>query len=77
MAMRNRPDQTKTLKRFKKPTLFLAGEKDPGIPVDSIYRQAAECQKPEIHVLSNVAHMAMFEQPEEAAYKINSFLSKI
>ena len=77
LAMRDRPDQTKTLKSFKKPTLFLAGEKDPGIPVDSIHRQAAECQKPEIHVLSNVAHMAMFERPEEAASKINSFLSKI
>ena len=77
MAMRDRPDQTKTLKSFKKPTLFLAGEKDPGIPVETIHRQAAECQKPEIHVLSNVAHMAMFEQPEEAASKINGFLSKI
>jgi len=76
-AMRDRPDQTKTLKSFKKPTLFLAGEKDPGIPVESIHRQAKECQKPEIHVISNVAHMAMFEKPEEAASKINSFLSKI
>jgi pimeloyl-ACP methyl ester carboxylesterase len=76
-AMRDRPDQTKTLKSFKKPTLFLAGEKDPGIPVESIHRQAKECQKPEIHVISNVAHMAMFEQPEEAASKIASFLSKI
>ena len=77
MAMRDRPDQTKTLKSFKKPTLFLAGEKDPGIPAESIHRQAKECQNPEIHVLSDVAHMAMFEQPEEAAAKINDFLSKI
>jgi len=77
IAMRDRPDQTKTLKSFKKPTLFLAGEKDPGIPVESIHRQAKECQKPEIHVISNVAHMAMFEKPEEAASKINRFLSKI
>lgn len=77
LAMRDRPDQTKTLKTFKKPTLFLAGEKDPGIPVESILRQAAECQHPEIHVLSNVAHMAMFENPQEAAAKINGFLNKI
>ena len=77
IAMRDRPDQTKTLKSFKKPTLFLAGEKDPGIPVESIHQQAAVCQNPEIHVLSNVAHMAMFEKPEEAASKINGFLSKI
>lgn len=77
MAMRDRPDQTKTLKNFKKPTLFLAGEKDPGIPVESIHRQAAVCQDPEIHVLSNVGHMAMFEKPEEAALKIIGFLGKI
>jgi pimeloyl-ACP methyl ester carboxylesterase len=77
LAMRDRPDQTKTLKSFKKPTLFLAGDKDPGIPVESIHKQAAVCQNPEIHVLSNVAHMAMFERPEEAATKISTFLSKI
>jgi len=77
LAMRDRPDQTKTLKSFKKPTLFLAGDKDQGIPAESIHRQAAECQKPEIHVLSNVAHMAMFERPEDAAAKISGFLSKI
>lgn len=77
LAMRDRPDRTKTLKSFKKPTLFLAGEKDQGIPVDSIHKQAVNCQNPEIHVLSNVAHMAMFEQPEEAATKISGFLTKI
>jgi pimeloyl-ACP methyl ester carboxylesterase len=77
LAMRDRSDQTKTLKSFKKPTLFLAGEKDQAIPAESIHRQAAECQSPQIHVLSNVAHMAMFEQPEEAAAKISGFLSKI
>jgi pimeloyl-ACP methyl ester carboxylesterase len=77
LAMRDRPDQIKTLKSFKKPTLFLAGDKDQGIPAESIRKQAKECQNPEIHVLSNVAHMAMFEQPEEASAKINDFLSKI
>ena len=77
LAMRDRPDQTKTLKTFKKPTLFLAGEKDQGIPAESILEQSSLCQNPEIHVLPNVAHMAMFEQPEEAALKIRGFLSKI
>ncbi len=76
-AMRNRPDQTKTLKTFKKPTLFLAGEKDQGIPPESIQRQAVYCQYPEIHILQDVAHMAMFENPEEAAAKIRHFLNKI
>lgn len=75
-AMRNRADQIKTLKSFKKPTLFLAGEKDQGIPVESIHKQAAECQYPEIHILQNVGHMGMFEKPEEIASKIKHFLNK-
>lgn len=76
-AMRDRPDLTKTLKTFKKPTLFLAGDKDPGIPVEAILEQAAISQRPEIHILPGVAHMGMFEKPEEAATKIVGFLSKI
>jgi pimeloyl-ACP methyl ester carboxylesterase len=76
-AMRNRPDQIKTLKNFKKPTLFIAGDKDQGIPVESIYKQALYCQYPEIHILRDTAHMGMFEKPEEASDKIKHFLNKI
>jgi pimeloyl-ACP methyl ester carboxylesterase len=76
-AMRDRPDHTKTLKTFEKPTLFLAGDKDAGIPADTIQTQARICQRPEIHILPDVAHMGMFEKPEEAASKILGFLSKI
>jgi pimeloyl-ACP methyl ester carboxylesterase len=76
-AMRDRPDQIKTLKTFEKPTLFLVGDQDPGIPVDAIREQASVCQRPEIHILPGVAHMGMYEKPEDAAAKINGFLSKI
>lgn len=77
IAMRNRIDQIKTLKSFKKPTLFLTGEKDQGIPVESIHKQASNCQYPEIHILQDVGHMGMFEKPEEVASKIKHFLKKI
>ena len=76
LAMRDRPDHTKTLEVFKNPTLFLAGKNDPGIPVDSIIKQAAHCQKAEIHIFENVSHMGMLEKPEETASKIKDFLSK-
>lgn len=76
LAMRDRPDQIKTLESFENPTLFLAGEKDPGIPVESVYKQAAHCQKPEIHIFDKVAHMGMFERPDETAAKIKGFLRK-
>jgi pimeloyl-ACP methyl ester carboxylesterase len=76
-AMRDRPDQTKTLKSFKKPTLFLGGDRDPGIPVTAIREQATFSQRPEIHILPGVAHMGMIEKPDEVAAKIMGFLSKI
>ena len=74
--MRDRPEQIKTLEIFENPTLFLAGKNDPGIPVDSILKQASHCQKPEIHVFENVSHMGMFEKPEEAVSQIKGFLAK-
>jgi len=76
LAMRDRSDQIKTLERFKNPTLFLAGEKDTGIPVDSVLEQASHCKKPEIHIFEKVAHMGMFERTEETAAKIKGFLTK-
>lgn len=76
-AMSTRYDQTKTLKNFKKPTLFLAGNQDVGIPVASIHEQATVCHYPEIHILQGVGHMAMFEKPDEAADRIEGFLGKI
>ena len=76
LAMKDRQDQIKTLERYKNPTLYLAGEKDAGIPVDSILKQASHCKKPQIHILPDVAHMGMFEKPEDTSAKIKDFVSK-
>lgn len=76
LAMKDRKDHVKTLESFKNPTLFLAGKNDPGIPPESIVKQAAHCQKPEIHILDDVAHMGMFESPETTATEIKDFVSK-
>jgi pimeloyl-ACP methyl ester carboxylesterase len=76
-AMRDRPDRTKTLKTYEKPTLFLVGSRDQGIPVQSIYHQAEGCKSCEIYVMDNVAHMGMIENPTLAAGRIQDFLNKI
>jgi len=76
-AMRDRPEHIKTLKSFEKPTLFIGGEKDPGIPVQMLIDQAMISQHPEIHILPKVSHMGMYEKPAEAASKIMGFLGKI
>lgn len=76
-AMRDRPDRTKTIRTYEKPTLFIAGAKDPGIPVSSIQEQANDCKKCEIYVMDGVAHMGMVENPTAAAGRIKDFLKKI
>lgn len=76
-AMRDRKDHTKTLRTYEKPTLFLAGAKDQGIPVQSVYQQAEGCKSCEIYVMDNVAHMGMIENPMLAAGRIQDFLNKI
>ncbi len=75
LAMRNRPDRTSVLKKLKIPILFLAGEADAGIPVNSIMKQAEQCESPDVHILKHVAHMGMFENPEACANIVRSFVS--
>jgi pimeloyl-ACP methyl ester carboxylesterase len=76
LAMRDRPGHEELLKEFPRPILFLAGEKDQGIPVDSIHKQAALCQKPEIRTLKSSAHMGMFEEPKESLSVIGDFIAR-
>ena len=75
LAMRNRPDRTSVLKKLEMPVLFLAGEADPGIPVNSILEQAKRCKFPQVHVLKHVAHMGMFENPEVSVNHLRSFVN--
>jgi pimeloyl-ACP methyl ester carboxylesterase len=73
LAMCNRPSSTDVLENFDKPVLFLAGSKDGGIPVESILQQASLCQRPDVQVLEGVAHMGMFEKPDETTAIIIQF----
>ncbi len=75
-AMRERPDRTNLIASFQKPMLFLAGELDKGIPVESIQRQASLGKSTEVCVLSNVAHMGMMEAEKEAGDALLIFLRK-
>lgn len=76
IAMKNRPSRINTLKEFKKPILFLAGEKDGGIPTETILQQSSVALNSEVHVLKNVAHMGMFEAPDTLANLISTFTKK-
>jgi pimeloyl-ACP methyl ester carboxylesterase len=76
LAMRDRKDQTRLIESFRKPILFLVGEKDPGIPPDSIKEQADSNKLAEVFVLPAVAHMGMFEAPGYCKEKIKKFVAR-
>ena len=73
-SMRDRPDRTNVLREFAKPILFIAGEKDAGISVESVQKQADLAQKATLLTLPNVAHMGMFENKQRTLGKVNEFL---
>jgi pimeloyl-ACP methyl ester carboxylesterase len=77
LAMRNRPDRTHVLTGFPKPILFIGGENDSGIHADSLKEQAAMCKDSELHILTKVAHMAMFENEEKSLEIISAFMRKV
>ncbi|HEY0744675.1 MAG TPA: alpha/beta hydrolase [Chryseosolibacter sp.] len=76
IAMRNRPDSTDVLKEFQKPILFIAGEKDGGIPLDSIKKQSELNSRSETHVLPAVAHMGMVESENQTLEIVRRFIKK-
>ncbi|MBX2965178.1 MAG: alpha/beta hydrolase [Cyclobacteriaceae bacterium] len=76
-AMRGRPDRTRVLCEYSNPILFLAGEKDSIIPVQSLEEQAGLAAKPTLVVLHNAAHMGMLENIPETAAAIRMFVQRV
>jgi pimeloyl-ACP methyl ester carboxylesterase len=75
-AMRDRKDRTHVVRSFPTPLLFLGGEKDQGIPPDSIHKQAALNKNATAVILSEVAHMGMFESESTCLKKITDFVKQ-
>lgn len=75
-AMRDRPDLTSVIQNFNNPILFVAGEKDTVIPPDTLQKQAKLASKPHLHVVSQAAHMGMFEKEAETLNLMQDFLVK-
>lgn len=75
-AMRDRKDRTDLLRRFPRSILFLAGEKDQGIPPDSIHQQVTLNKRAEAIILPEVAHMGMFEAEAACLKRIENFVEK-
>lgn len=76
LAMRNRKDRRGVLQSFPNPILFLAGEKDQGIPANSIVEQASLNPGTRAVVLPDVAHMGMFEAEATCLREVADFVRK-
>ena len=72
--MMNRSDTTDILKEFNKPILFIIGEKDNAIPLQSSLQQ---CYLPSIsHVnILEAGHMGMIEQAEKCKIILRLFIN--
>lgn len=75
-AMRDRKAKLDVLKTFTRPVLFLAGDRDPGISVESIHQQASVCSMATTQILEGVAHMGMFEHEKKSLEFLQSFILK-
>lgn len=76
-AMRDRPDHTDVLQGFAGEILFVAGEKDTVVPVQSIEKQVVISKSPTLVRLSASAHMGMFEEPAAAAASLRKFFQEV
>ncbi len=73
VAMRERPDYTKTLSNVSCPVLLIAGEDDSAIPLEISEKQSTLPKRPTSYILPNVGHMGMFEAPEETLKMVEDF----
>jgi pimeloyl-ACP methyl ester carboxylesterase len=75
-AMINRPDRTGVLKNFEKPVLFIIGEKDNAIPLQTSLQQ---CHLPAIAYANilEIGHMGMIEDTKKCKDILLSFLQNI
>ncbi|HMX39022.1 MAG TPA: alpha/beta hydrolase [Saprospiraceae bacterium] len=72
-AMKERPDHQDTLSGLACPALFVLGSEDSLIPVEDGLRAATLPDVAEVEVLEGVAHMGMFEAPQEVAGVLKGF----
>jgi pimeloyl-ACP methyl ester carboxylesterase len=73
-AMRERKSRTDVLKNSKVPVLFIIGEEDPAVPLESSLDLASMPGKAVKHILPDTGHMGMFEAKEETLKIIEEFL---
>jgi poly(3-hydroxyalkanoate) depolymerase len=62
------------LKRLAQPTLVVAGEQDPSVPLRNARMLAARIPDARLHVVHGGGHLFLLDEPENAAGTIREFL---
>ena len=74
-AMISRQDRTNVLRSFKYPVLFIIGELDTAVPLQSSLQQSHIPSQSYVNVLPRSAHMGMWEETDKANKMIFNFLN--
>ena len=69
-------DRIDDLSRINEPILFITGEFDEARP-ETMYRYKQLCQKADVEIIKDAAHMTMVDQPESVVKSIDRFLRKV
>ena len=73
-AMVGRPDRISVLRNFNNPILFIIGEHDIAIPLQSSLQQCYVPSKSYVTILDQSAHMGMWEEKDKANNILHDFL---
>ena len=71
-----RPDRTNVLQMAPYPILYIIGEFDTAIPLESSLKQSHLSSISDVHILP-VGHMGMLEEPEKCCEYIGSYLQLV
>jgi pimeloyl-ACP methyl ester carboxylesterase len=73
-GMMARPDRNAFIAGFTKPLLFIFGEKDRYISVETAQGLAAKYKQAQVLWLPNSGHNGFIEEPDKVAAKVNEFM---
>lgn len=76
-AMISRPDRTDVLKTFSSPILFIIGQHDMAIPLESSLQQCYLPAQSHVNLLEKSAHMGMWEETEKCNQILRQFLQYV
>ena len=73
-ALRDRPDQCKTLQQYTGPTLILCGEDDKLCPVERHTMMKELVSDSQLEIIKNAGHLPVLEQPDQTNEKLINWL---